>query len=189
MLLYSRLPLAEKRIRFLLLDRVPSMTCRVHLPNGESFRFYGVHPLPPGVAVDSTQRDAELVLIGRAAREEGEPAIVAGDLNDVAWSYTTRLFQKVSGMLDPRVGRGLYSTFHAGWPFLRWPLDHLFHSPDFRFVALERLPAFGSDHFAILAELSYEPDRAGAQEPPRLEEEDREAVSEKIGEARDEGLL
>ncbi|HWR52384.1 MAG TPA: endonuclease/exonuclease/phosphatase family protein [Bryobacteraceae bacterium] len=189
MLLYSRLPISDASVRFLLLDDVPSMVCRVHLPSGDSFRLYAVHPLPPGMTVDTTQRDAELVLVGREVKRSGEPAIVAGDLNDVAWSGTTRLFQKVSGLLDPRAGRGFYNTFHARLPLLRWPLDHLFHSPEFRLARIERLPSYGSDHFAILAELSFEPNGAHAQEPPKPEPEDHAEAKEKLQEAREEGLL
>ena len=80
------------------------------------------------------------------AKETGS-AIVAGDLNDVAWSHTSRLFRRISRLLDPRVGRGMYNTFHARyWP-LRWPLDHVFVSDTFVLRRLQRLPAFGSDHF------------------------------------------
>ena len=52
-------------------------------------------------------------------------------------------------MIDPRVGRGLFATFHAQYWFARWPLDHVFHDPCFRLARLEVLPEFGSDHFAV----------------------------------------
>lgn len=188
MLLYSRLPLSAVEVNFLLLPDVPSFFAVVELPGGERIHLHCLHPLPPHVAVDSTHRDAELVLVGRRVREAGAPAIVAGDLNDVAWSYTTTLFQKISGTLDPRKGRGFYNTFHARWPVARWPLDHLFHTPQFRLAELERLPGMGSDHFPILAELSYEPEGAGAQRPPELSGPDREAAREKLEEAEEEGM-
>ena len=76
-----------------------------------------------------------------------------GDLNDVAWSRTSRLFQKVAGMGDPRVGRGFYPTFNANYPLLRWPLDHLFVSPHFELMQIDLLPDIGSDHLPIFFRL------------------------------------
>lgn len=72
----------------------------------------GGHESDDGEREDSDMRDAELLTIAREVSDLGEaPVIVAGDFNDVAWSYTTHLFQRISGLLDPRVGRGLFSTF------------------------------------------------------------------------------
>ncbi len=88
-----------------------------------------MHPEPPLPKKDADERDAELLLVAREVKQRGNPALVAGDLNDVAWSHTTRLFQRLSGLLDPRVGRGIYATFHTGHWIVRWPLDHLFHDP------------------------------------------------------------
>jgi endonuclease/exonuclease/phosphatase (EEP) superfamily protein YafD len=158
--LLSMLPLRNQGFRFLVEPDVPSAFAEVQLASGEWIVFFGVHPRPPRPAQDTDERDAELLIVGHEAREGRLPAIVSGDLNDVAWSYTTRLFQRISGLLDPRIGRGLYSTFHAQIPLLRWPLDHLFHDARFTLVELRRLPAFGSDHFPVLVELAFEPERA-----------------------------
>jgi endonuclease/exonuclease/phosphatase (EEP) superfamily protein YafD len=57
-------------------------------------------------------------MAGREIAQSHRPALVAGDLNDVAWSHTSRLFRRIAQMLDPRVGRGIYSTFHVRYWFL-----------------------------------------------------------------------
>ncbi|RMF55125.1 MAG: endonuclease, partial [Bacteroidetes bacterium] len=187
MLLYSRLPLENAEVRFLIEDDVPSMWADVGLPSGARFELIGVHPRPPrpDIGQDATKRDAELLVVARHVAERARPTIVAGDLNDVAWSHTTRLFQRLSGLLDPRKGRGMYNTFHAGHVFLRWPLDHVFFSDHFRVVSLRRLPAFGSDHFAMLVELSYEPQGRHVQETPTPEHDDAEEAREKIEEGQE----
>ncbi len=173
LMLYSRLPLERPQVRILLEDDVPSIRTGVVLPSGERFTFHGVHPRPPHPGHSSAPRDAELVLVAREVDREDGPTVVAGDLNDVAWSDTTRLFQSISGLLDPRRGRGPYPTFNARWPFLRWPLDHVFFSEHFLLRRIERLPDIGSDHFPILITLQLEPRKGAArQDAPEADAED-----------------
>jgi endonuclease/exonuclease/phosphatase (EEP) superfamily protein YafD len=148
---------------------VPSIHARVKLPGGALVELRCLHPRPPAPqeAKESRPRDAELIVVGRELGRRRSPAIVLGDLNDVAWSRTNYQFQDLSGLLDPRIGRGFYHTFHARYPFLRYPLDHCFHSRHFRLASFRRLRAFGSDHFPVGIRLSYEPDAAREQPEPR----------------------
>jgi len=182
MLLYSRLKLIDPQVSFLIADDVPSMHTFIEMPEGDLLELHFLHPKPPqpSESPDSKERDAELVVIGRKAAKSQRPVIVAGDLNDVAWSHTTRLFQRLSGLLDPRIGRGLYNTYHAKYPLFRFPIDHVFHSNHFKLIHLERGPYFGSDHFPIYIRLSYEPQFRHEQEKPTPEAGDREESEEKI---------
>lgn len=149
--LYSRLELSDTEVKFILSDEIPSIHTTVTLDSGNKVQLYCLHPKPPSPteAKDSTLRDAELLIVGDQIKDLDESCIVMGDLNDVAWSRTTRLFQRISGLLDPRVGRHYVNTFHADYPLLRWSLDHVFHSTDFALVEMKRLPHIGSDHFPI----------------------------------------
>ena len=184
-LVFSRWPIGEVDVRYLVEEDVPSLWGSVEVPNGTPVTFTFLHPRPPrpDIFQDSHARDAELVLVAEEIEGEEGPRVVAGDLNDVAWSYTTNLFQEISGLLDPRIGRGLYSTFHADHVLLRWPLDHVFHSDDLRLVTIERLGHVGSDHFPMLVEFAYEPDGTEEQETPDADAEDREEAEEILEDA------
>lgn len=185
MCVFSRLPIVDHEIRHLVEQEVPSLFLTLELRSGEEIRLVILHPRPPrpDIQQDSHLRDAELVLAAREVQTFTEPTVVAGDLNDVAWSYTTNLFQKISGLLDPRIGRGLYSTFHADHWWLRYPLDHVFHSNHLALVELRRLDSVGGDHFPMLVEFEIDPSVQPFQEPPDAGTEDVEQGEEMVEDA------
>lgn len=198
MLLYSRLELINPRVRFLVEDEVPSIDTGIRLRSGETLSFRGLHPKPPGLKrpseterEDSGQRDAELITVAKEikqARDAGRdtPTIVAGDFNDVAWSHTTRLFRRVSGLLDPRIGRGLYNSFSAESRVYRFPIDHVFASEHFRLMGMEVLPGIGSDHHPVIVTLSLEPSAPATQAKPDPQGDDLEEAEETIEEGKEQ---
>ncbi len=187
MLLLSRLRLIDFEVRYLVEPDIPSIHATLSLPSGEHVRLSCMHPRPPAPQedTDTIERDAELLVLGREVVDSPRPVVVAGDMNDVAWSETTRHFQKMSGLLDPRRGRRMLNTYHAANPLVRFPLDHVFHSPHFRLAGLARLPRCGSDHFAVLVTLSLESDAHLLHEPPEPDATDERRAREKIERARD----
>ncbi|WGK64537.1 endonuclease/exonuclease/phosphatase family protein [Croceiramulus getboli] len=182
MLFYSKYPLENEEIRYLVEEDIPSMHGLVALPSGARFQFHLIHPTPPMPQHNprSTDRDREMMLVADMARTTDLPVIVAGDFNDVAWSDTTTLFQKVSGLLDPRVGRGFYNTYSANNVLLRWPLDHLFVSEEFRLLSIELGDDIGSDHFPAVVSLSLEPEHAQEQTPEPPTEDELERAKEQM---------
>lgn len=172
---YSRLPFRNETVTYLVEDDIPSIHLHIQLRCDALVQMHFVHPAPPSPTenTESAERDAELITIARSVAETTEPVVVTGDLNDVAWSATTQLFRKISGLLDPRVGRGMFNTFHVSLPFLRWPLDHLFHSTHFSVKHIQRLPSIGSDHFPLFTVLVYEPAQADTQQGLEANDEER----------------
>lgn len=186
--LYSNLELVSSEVRGIVKETIPSIDAVVRLRSGHSVRLFAVHPNPPRPGEDTTKRDGELVLVGREVRDSGS-AIVLGDMNDVAWSRSTDLFQEVSGLLDPRKGRGLYPTFNAKSWIWRYPLDHLFHSDDFRLVSLRTLSPIGSDHLPLSVVLSHEPDAEATQSAPDLDAGDHEDADKAVEALKEPGAL
>ncbi|MFC3874597.1 endonuclease/exonuclease/phosphatase family protein [Neisseria musculi] len=184
--LYSCLPLRNAQIRHWVAEDIPSIAAEMQLRSGEWIHIYCLHPMPPSPteADTSTDRDAELLLVGKEIAQNNHSVLVFGDLNDVAWSRTSRLFQKISGLLDPRKGRGLFSTFHAGCPLFRWPLDHIFHSSDFMMSEIKVLPNIGSDHFPVYGKFQFAPAAGAVQEKEAANTEDKRQAREKIAQAQ-----
>ena len=186
LLFYSKLPIKHQEINYLISDEIPSILVDIEY-NNEVVRLYGLHPTPPVPQEneESTERDAEILITGKAAKEYGKACVVFGDLNDVAWSRTTRLFLKTSQMLDPRRGRGMFNTFHTKYAFLRWPLDHYFLSSQFRLIDMQIEESIDSDHFPISISLVLRADDTSGE--MKLDADEKAEVEEKIQEGKEKG--
>lgn len=184
MALWSRLPVRDMEVRYLVSDDRASIHGQLRLGDRGWARFVGVHPVPPGLRsgrwyerYDSRIRDAELLKLAETVVEDPAcPRLIAGDFNDVAWSQSTRRFERVSGLLDPRVGRVLLNTYHARWPLLRYPLDDMDVTPGFEVGRLERVVVPGSDHFGVLVELRLSDPHERAEPESRFGEEEAETI-------------
>ncbi len=157
----SRFPIEHSEIKHLVDQDRPSIWMRVRLPNTECIRIIITHPAPPGLPKrdaqgrhSSKKRDIELDLIASYIGDRpNEHWILAGDFNDVGWSWTTLKATRVSGLSDPRIGRGMYNTFPAAYPFLRYPIDHVLVSDAFKLIDMRQIESIGSDHLPLLTDL------------------------------------
>ncbi len=182
MLLLSKYSLEEESIKYQIEDTIPSIHTKVKLPSGKKIQLYAIHPAPPTPQHNpsSVDRDAEMMKTAKLSHYSKYPVIVMGDFNDVAWSETTSLFSKFSGLLDLRKGRGFFSTYNSKNWIMRWPLDHIFTSADFRVVDVQRGNKTGSDHFPFYTRLSLEPELASQQQLPKPSKKEIEEAFEQI---------
>ena len=186
MYMLSRLPIVDAEVKYLVDDSIPSIHGFLKLRNQKLVKLHAIHPTPPMPQENpmSTERDAELMKVALESRDSDKPVIVMGDFNDVAWSQSTKLFQQVSGLLDMRKGRGFYNTYSAESMLLRWPLDHLFISSDFRYGSMERGKNVGSDHFPFVATIYLEEEGKKRQGLPEPNQEQLEIARKEIRKAQ-----
>ena len=186
--LYSRLKLKDAKVNYFVSDDIPSISALISAPDGTEFKFFGIHPPPPSPSEEETskERDGEMMSVAKIIRErENDKIVVVGDFNNVAWAATTRRFRKVSGLIDPRFGRGLVSTFHAKYPFLRIPIDLMYHGEKIIIDEFKRLEPIDSDHFPLFCSFRIsELDAENSTE--KADKDDLEEIKEDIAEGKSE---
>jgi len=186
---YTRLKSHRIDVHFFVSGDLPSIEAELETPDGQRFTFFGVHPAPPSPTEEETarERDGELLSIAKKARATPGPVLVVGDFNNVAWARSSILFRKTSELIDPRIGRGFVSTFHADYQWLRFPIDLFFHTPDIFVEEFCTLQHIGSDHLPLYCRF-YLNTTNPVQEPAveHLENEKLQEVDEIIEKGKEE---
>ncbi|WP_299682197.1 endonuclease/exonuclease/phosphatase family protein [uncultured Roseobacter sp.] len=151
MIFGTRLPTSHVELLWPADDDTPAVRAVLTSPSGVDFNFIGLHPRPPVPGNTTEVRDKQIKDAALMTQSSERPTVVMGDFNDVAWSWTTKRFRDYGDLLEPRVGRGMISSFHADYPFMRLPIDQMFMTKNVGLVSFRRLENFGSDHFPMAA--------------------------------------
>ncbi len=186
MIFATRLATEGARIVYLTGDDTPSIFAQLASSAGTPFRFVGLHPRPPVPGETTKDRDAQLYYAARFAAKSGCPLVAMGDFNDVAWSYTSHMFKRVGGYLDPRIGRGFFASFDAEKPYMRFPIDQFYVTEGIAVVSFERLNYVGSDHFPIGATILIDEEISrGLNRPPApLSPAEQKEIAESVERSR-----
>ena len=188
MILYSKLKLINPQVKYIVDDSIPSIHSEIELRSGDKIQLHAIHPTPPMPQHNpsSSDRDAEMMKIALESMDSDIPVLVIGDFNDVAWSNTVSMMQSVGELLDVRKGRSFYNTFNAKSFIMRWSLDHIFVSEEFRVEKIDVGSDIKSDHFPFYAQLYLQPELAEEQKPEPASEEQVKKAKEQIQEEEKE---
>ncbi len=182
--LYTTLDLVQFKKHYLISNEHPSIEVRLMDKNDNEFIFWGIHPPPPSPTEKPTskQKDAELMKVAQLSCNIELPLVVSGDFNNVCWSKISKQFAKISKLSDARQNRGFYGTFPASIPFLRFPIDLLFHSASISINKLDILSAVGSDHLPLYAEFTI--CNAPTESKNSIDKQTEQKINEVISEGK-----
>lgn len=185
---YSKLKIISATTNYFVADDVPSFEIILETSEKERVTFFGVHPPPPSPTEEenSKERDGELLSIAKQLKTSDYPVIVCGDFNNVAWAKSSVLFKKKSELIDPRIGRGFVSTFHAKYRLLRFPIDLFYHSETILIKEFEALEPIGSDHLPLYCEFIILNKNIKKLEKDKTDSEDEKEIEEMIVEGKNE---
>jgi endonuclease/exonuclease/phosphatase family metal-dependent hydrolase len=104
-----------------------------------------------------THRSIQADMIAEVTENSPHPVIFCADLNDIPNSYAYHTVR--GGMQDAflKKGFGIGRTFSGIFPTLR--IDYIFADDAFRVEQFSRILKRHSDHYPILADLSFEKDK------------------------------
>lgn len=150
--LMSRYPLTNGQA--FDLGPVPAVDAHVAAPGGP-IRVLGVHLMPPMSDAAWRRRNAQLDAL--AALGAGrEATVVAGDFNLTPYSPFFTGFLERAALGDAFAGRGLEISWPSSAPWLGIKIDHMLISEHLTVAAPRRVRLPGSDHYAIIADLTRE---------------------------------
>jgi len=150
--LYSKHPLSDEKIIYGEKNLLPTLQATINSTAGK-FILFGIHLDWPLSQTSVIRQRQQIDWLNRVVRETSDNLIVMGDFNTTPWSVNYR------NLLSNGKLKACNRTFKPGtWPgrlsYIALPIDHCFYSGDVKITRYYVSDYFGSDHKAIVVDLS-----------------------------------
>ncbi|MEO6054495.1 MAG: endonuclease/exonuclease/phosphatase family protein [Chthoniobacterales bacterium] len=151
---FSKHPFRSREVHSFGDSEIPYVEFEVAIDGG-SYRFFGVHTLPPVGAAASAARNDELHEISRAMRaRHDESVIMMGDFNMSAFSPWFAEILGNTGVKDSACGFGISLTWmRSSWVFAI-PIDQMLISAPLDVLTRSIGNDYGSDHNPLIVEVA-----------------------------------
>jgi|JI10StandDraft_1071094.scaffolds.fasta_scaffold178123_2 endonuclease/exonuclease/phosphatase (EEP) superfamily protein YafD len=163
MALLSRHPLRDIQRASFSAEAPEHTLATVMIPDGQTFRLYETHTLPPISSQYSSIRNNELMqLADIISADPGTHKVFLGDFNITPYSAWFRDTENRSGLKSAMRGLGIQAFSNGTWPaflpaLFRIPIDHLLVSEKISVIKRDVGPDLGSDHLPVLTVLRFSP--------------------------------
>ena len=146
--LYSKFPLEDAHLRTFGSSPTPVIDAQIRFP-GKTFRFYGIHTLPPLNLRFAGFRNAVVQGVFDEAKQTNLPVVVAGDLNTSRWGALMRGLLTENVLFDTGEGFGFQPTWFGRDGIFGIPIDMVLTSKHFHTLSHTIGPDIGSDHRGV----------------------------------------
>lgn len=123
---------------------------------GRLLTVFALHTHPPTSPWSLEARNATLDWLQQELAQHRGYALVLGDLNTSAFAPRFRELIAVSGLDCPSVWHCAVASWPSFFPVLLTPIDHILAGGGAEVVSLRRGRFTGSDHFPVVAEVTFD---------------------------------
>ena len=150
---YSRIS-CKPKLTFHGRYELPTVHADLEVNEKKSIHIAGIHPLPPMRPQTMRDRD-QLCEAVMNSLDSNRPRLVTGDFNLTPWSPKFGKLLKLGQLVDAAKGFGPEPTWFVGPSWMGGlKIDHALVSPDVRVDSFRIGPNIGSDHRAVIVEIS-----------------------------------
>lgn len=148
--LFSKLPIEKHSVLYTTAQGDPAIVARLALESGKKLDVIVMHPRPPMTPGYLVRQETQFRLVSELRSNLSDNVIVLGDLNTSPWAQPFKSLIANMELSDPRLGRGLITTWPYYMPLVAIPIDHILNSKSIQVKQLFVADFSGSDHLPLV---------------------------------------
>ena len=159
---FSKVPL--KKMELYYVEDIPSIS-GVLTYNNQDIDFISCHTRAPLSYGNYKLRNKQMQIVGELMSKAKQPKLIMGDFNSVPWDSVLKKMMRKAKVIDSR--KSLAATYPSDNPFVRIPIDYIFHSEEITCKYFKVIEPTSSDHLGVVGMYDFSHKRSLAAQTHR----------------------